>query len=572
MNKIKNIIEKENVKCAIILFIAAMFVCMPLLSNKIDITYDDGIQHIARLMGTYQSITEGQSFPVIMSNFCNGFGYSWNLFYSPLTAYLPLIFKIFGASFVGCIKMLMFVCVYSSCIAMYFCTKEITKNRKIALIAGIFYAFAPYRLTDMYIRNALAELATFTFLPMVFQGLYGILKNKPKREYIFMTGCIGLILTHTVITMYVAILCFIYLLTQFRKLKENKKIILKIVAYLGIILIVTSFFWMPLLEHKLSTNYEVFKHGRMERTEVLIALKLDFIDLFITKSSNIMIFEIGLVSIVVLALTPLSIKKMTKKFKQTDCYYFYIFSLAVSIICCFMTLDIFPFEKLPSILKMLQFSFRLLEFSAFFLSFVVAINIGVLASKIKYKDITIILGALMITTLMLCSHLNFTENEIDESKLWPAVAVTKDTKRVHAGCASFEYLPCKAFENRKYIEDRTDDVVVISGTATIENKQKDGTNLTCDIVNASEETQIELPYIYYLGYKVTLESNGKKQNLKTFETENGFVGIKVSNVENGKLKVEYSGTSIMHFSRFISVLGSILIIGKIVLIDKKRLP
>ena len=182
MSKIRAILEKENVKCIILLFIASLFICMPLISKKIDITYDDGIQHIARLMGTYQSIIEGQSFPVVMSNFCNGFGYSWNLFYSPLTAYLPLIFKIFGASFVECIKIFMFLCVFASAIAMYFCTKEITKNKKIAVLAGIFYVFAPYRLTDMYLRNALAELVSFTFLPMVFQGLYGILKNKPKRE------------------------------------------------------------------------------------------------------------------------------------------------------------------------------------------------------------------------------------------------------------------------------------------------------------------------------------------------------------------------------------------------------
>ena len=60
-------------------------------------TYDDGIQHICRLMGTYQSLQEGQT--KIMSNFCNGFGYSWNIFYSPLTALLPLIFKFIGASF-----------------------------------------------------------------------------------------------------------------------------------------------------------------------------------------------------------------------------------------------------------------------------------------------------------------------------------------------------------------------------------------------------------------------------------------------------------------------------------------
>lgn len=569
MSKIKAILEKENVKCIIILFIASLFICMPLISKKIDITYDDGIQHIARLMGTYQSITEGQSFSAIMSNFCNGFGYSWNLFYSPLTAYLPLIFKIFGASYIECIKIFMFLSVFASSITMYFCTKEITKNKKIAVLAGIFYVFAPYRLTDMYLRNAFAELVSFTFLPMVFQGVYGILKNKPKREYIFIAGCVGLILTHTVITLYVAIICFIYLLTQFKKLKESKKIIIKLIIYIITILIITSFFWIPLLEHKFNANYEVFKPGRMERTDVLIAFKLNFSDLFITKSSNIMIYEIGLVSVIALILTPVVIKKINKKLKGTDCYYFYLFSLITGIVCAIMTLNIFPFEHLPAVLKMLQFSFRLLEFSSFFFAFVVAINIKILIKKINYKDIFVITGLLMITTLMFVSHLHFSEEDIDESKLWPAVAVTENTGRVHAGCASFEYLPCKAFENRKYIEQRPDDVIVLNGTANIENKQKNGTNLSCDINNVTEETEIELPYIYYLGYKVTLENNGKKQNLKTFETENGFVGVKVSNIENGTLKVKYTGTTLMHISRFISVIGLGLVACKIVYIDKK---
>ena len=108
MDKIKNTLQRENVKNILILCLASMFICLPLLSGRLNIMYDDGIQHIARLIGTYQSIEEGQIFPVIMSKFCNNFGYSWNLFYSPLTAYTPLIFKIIGLSFIGCMKLFMF--------------------------------------------------------------------------------------------------------------------------------------------------------------------------------------------------------------------------------------------------------------------------------------------------------------------------------------------------------------------------------------------------------------------------------------------------------------------------------
>lgn len=182
MGKIKGILEKENTMNLLILCIAAILVCLPLLNQDLNIGYDDGVQHISRLIGTYQSIEEGQVFPVIMSKFCNGFGYSWNLFYSPVTAYVPLIFKLLGVSFTACIKLFMLAVTILSAITMYFFTKEITKNKKIAVIAGIFYIFAPYRLNDMYIRNALAELTSFVFLPMVFERTIWSVKEKAKKR------------------------------------------------------------------------------------------------------------------------------------------------------------------------------------------------------------------------------------------------------------------------------------------------------------------------------------------------------------------------------------------------------
>lgn len=561
MDKVKKILQRDIVKDILILCVASMFICLPLLSNKLNIMYDDGIQHIARLIGTYQSIQEGQTFPVIMSKFCNGFGYSWNLFYSPLTAYLPLMFKLIGLSFIGCMKLFMFLVVFVSGIAMYFFVKEVTKNNKIALLAGIFYIFAPYRLTDMYARNALAELTSFIFLPMIFHGLYGVLKQKPKREYFLIFGAVGLILTHTVITMYVAIICFFYLITQVKKLK-NRKIVKKLIVSLVFILLITSFFYIPLLEHKLLADYEVFKEGRMERTDVLIAFKLNFMDLFITPKENIMTYEIGFLSVILLVLSPIVIKKLKLKCKNTDFYRFYIFSLIAGLVSVLMTLKVFPFEKLPAILKMLQFSFRMLEFSSFFFAFVVAVNFGVLVKKVKYRDVIVILIVLMLLTTLFIPHLQFKDN-IDENRLIETVPVTQQTGRVHAGCASFEYLPCKAFENRSYIETRVDGVAVLEGNAQIDEQVKQNTNFSCVVYGVAEETKIELPYIYYLGYVVTLKKDGQIVKLDTFETENGFVGVSLPALEDANLEVTYEGTFLMRISAVFSVLGLILLLTRI---------
>lgn len=285
--------------------------------------------------------------------------------------------------------------------------------------------------------------------------------------------------------MYTAIFAIIYVLINIKKLKD-KRIIKLLIINILLILAITAFFWVPLLEHKMCAQYEVFKEGRMERTEVLIAYKLDFYRLFFTKSTDYMIYEIGIITIISLLLTPLAIKKL----KDKEYYKLYLFMLISGIVSIFMTLKIFPFEHMPSILKMIQFTFRLLEFSSFFFSIVAAINICALSKKIEAKEIIILLVVTMILTIPLKTHLRVLKN-YDESKLWPAVQVTQNTGRVHAGCASFEYLPSKAFENRSYIETREQNVIVLNENSSckIENEVKNGSKMSFDVKYVLKETR-----------------------------------------------------------------------------------
>ena len=556
---------KERIKNYIYIILIAIIVSIPLFNEDFNIFIDDGIQHICRMMGTYQSIAEGQTFPVIMSKFCNEFGYSWNLFYSPITTYVPLLLHFITNSFVLDVKIFMIFVTILSGITMYEFLYRVTKNKYIGLLGSAIYMLAPYRLTDMYIRMALAELTSFIFIPMIFHGLYSIFdedeaKNK-KSEVILILGAAGLILSHTVIAMYTAIIAFIYLLINVKKLK-NKTILKKLAVSVILILAITSFFWLPMLEQKVNADYEVFKEGRMERTEALVYYKLDLIDLVYTQNGN-MTFEIGLFTLIGLVFTPLAIKKIDKKYKGI-----YVFSLVTGIISVIMTLKIFPFEKLPSILKMLQFSFRMLEFSSFFLSVVAAINYVVIINKFKMKDVLVLTSVLILLTIPLARLVSY--KEIDENRLWPAVRVTEKTGRVHAGCASFEYLPSKAFENLDYIKTRENRVCVLEGNANIESEQKDGTNMTFELSNVQANTKLELPYIYYSGYTVTLKINDTQRELKTYESENGFVEVQLEeNIEAGIISVEYTGTSIMKNSMAISILAFTVMVVYYILSKQK---
>lgn len=591
---IPNIKSGEYANIAII-FIVSIFVCLPLLNKNCNIYIDDGIQHLCRLIGTEQTLVSKQFLPMIMSNFCNNFGYSWNIFYSPLTAYIPLIFRIFSFSFEICLKLFMFVVTVATGIAMYKFVIKITKNKNIAILASVLYIIAPYRITDMYVRMALAELTSFIFIPMVFSGMYSII-NENKKSSLLIIGASGLILTHTVVCMYTAMLCFVYLIVFIRKL--NKKSILNLLVSLLMIVLITSFYWVGLAQHYFSTSYEVFVPGRMERVDVLNFYKTSLSQLVYTDQEQKMIYEIGIVTFIGLLLTPIAIMKFEKQGKEKDFTKIYGLFGILGIVLTIMTLKIFPFEKLPGTFTMIQFTFRLFEFTSFFFAIISAVNFWILIKNFNIRDVIIISLIACLLTTIYGKKISY-EKKYDEKDFIEPRRVTKDVGRINAGMASFEYLPSKAFNCLKtYIADREDVPIILNNSdnqITISDYEKNGSNMKMKILKASpelangtdkvyevseeltneedtiseanqddesskanttsEDIEIELPYIYYLGYRVKID--GKE--VKYTESEHGFVQINVDKElnEEAEITVKYLGTNEMIIAFAVSLVSTV---------------
>ena len=570
LNKIK---DNKEYLCILLI---SIIVCIPLMNKNINIYKDDGIQHVCRLIGTYQTIKSGEMLPMIMASFCNNFGYSWNIFYSPLTAYAPLIFKIFNFTFTNCLKIFMFAVTLLSGITMYTFMMNVTKNKNVSLLSSILYVLAPYRITDMYIRIAVAELASFVFIPIIFDGLYSVLKEE-KLSFKLIWGTVGLILTHTVITMYMAIICLLYLVFNIKKLKSIK-IIRILVISLVCILLITSFYWVGLLQHHNATSYEVFVPGRMEVGNKLEYYKTEFYQLFHTNKDQTMIYAIGLVTVLGLVLTPIAWKNVEKDYKRT-----YVLFLIFGIILTIMTLTFFPFEKLPSIFKMIQFTFRLYEFTALFFAFVAGINYGIIIKNFKIFDVIVLA---VISTLLLIPYKSKLEYELstNEDRLIEGVRVTENTGRVHAGMASMEYLPSKAFKVlNTYIANRKDEPIITNGEAEILNYSKNRTNLEFELANMKSKQEadnqnnkteagltIELPYIYYLGYRVY--ANGSE--IEYAESDNGFVQIKINPAlyeQDVKINMKYTGTNEMIVASVISIVSAMIIVISEIILNMKNL-
>ena len=111
---------------------------------------------------------------------------------------------------------------------------------------------------------------------------------------------------------------------------------------------------------------------------------------------------------------------------------------------------------------------------------------------------------------------------------------------------------------------------MIKGEAEIKAQNKNEKESYFTIANVEDETQLELPYIYYPGYKVVMELDGNKQTIKTFETEKGFVGIQLPELNESKIEVKYTGTMLMVITEIVSIISLFVFLFYILYVKLKK--
>ena len=541
------ILKNRNLINIIVIILVSIFLSIPLLNKNLNVYVDDGIQHISRAYGTYLSIKDNKSIPNVISSFSNGFGYSWNLFYGPLSTFGIIIIKLFTSNFITAYKIFVFLCLILSGYFMYKFIYNYIGNYDVALLSAILYISFPYHLTDLYIRHALGEYVSFVFIPLVFLGLYNILYTSSKHYYLTI-GAVGLLVTHNLSTIIVLFFSALYIglnIEKINKTNVKKSLIVNIIF----ILTISCFYWMPLLETKIFCKYQVYEPGMMATRESVQDKGLKITQLFVSKNDGSFVFELGPHIIVMLAVSIMAIRLMDDEIKET-----YVFCLISGIISIWMSTKYFPWKLLPEEISIIQFPWRMMIMASFFFSITCSINAYVLVKKFDYKDVIIISCIAVFYTVAFRGYLLYDENLANIENITLGRISGKESEAI-AGLGKEEYLPVKAYQNRFYIATRDDYIDILEGSAIIQNEIKKGTHYTADIkVEGENYTILELPYIYYPGYEVRLDG----MITDTFETKNGFIGFVMGKNDNAKLEVNYVGTKIMNVSIIISSISLII--------------
>ncbi len=581
MKKIIENIRKDKVIHYIIIIAASLIAAIPLINLRIYGT-DDGYVHMLRIFGMEQILKEQNFPPFIYSKFANGFGYAINLFYSPIVTYGPLFFRIFGLHYYTCLKLFAYSTILISCFTMYNFLYDVSKKREIAILGAVIYAFIPYRLETIFNRFAIGEFTAYIFFPMLFHGLFNLLKGDGKKHYYIAIAAIGLILTHTISTEYSAIFALLYIIFNFKQLK-NKGVIKKIAINVIFILAITTFFTVPLMEHKILGNYVIFNSTSMKSLPSDVqnsTIKISQLFKDIGEVNGVS-FKIGIPLIILTLLGIVSYKKVDKNIRSE-----YITFTVIAMISLAMVTKLFPWIIMPKILTTLQFAWRMQAFFEFALSIICAINlyyfIDIICKKSSKNskdtkvhtktenlyNMLLLFAIIVIITSMMKIDYNYSYEK--EKFLTDEEYETKINEKNSIWSINREYLPEKVDVKKlgkSYLDYRENRVYVLDGNATIINEKKEDLQLEFDIENYKANTILELPYIYYLGYTVTTEQNEK---IQVFESDNGMLAIKLDeNIESAHITVKYTGTIIEKVSYLISAISIITFIGYVIYSKKQ---
>lgn len=560
----------KNKRCVpyIIITIIGILVSLPLIGLQIRGT-DDGWLHLIRIIGIDNAV-KNESFPfLIQPFFCNDWGYSMTAFYPSIVSYVPYFLSIFMGSFINGIKIFAAITVILSGITMYQFLMEITEKKKLALIGAIVYMILPYRLENIYNRFAIGEFTAFVFIPLVFLGLYNLLNGNGKKHYYIAIGATGLMLSHTISTIYTAVFCLIYILFNL-KLFFKKDVLIKCLINVIFILLISAIFWVPMLEFKQSAEYAIFEPDALKTSGKYVANNtIELWQLLKDKNEeNGVSFVIGIPFITMLLLGIFVFKKLDQKLKDL-----YITNIVLAVISIIMCTKFFPWIIMPDFLCTLQYPWRLLGFALFFLTPICAINVYFLIKEIKNKKTQdgiymIVILILFIFTLKELSSYQIGYQTIDSSYEEQIV----QNPKIHYFSVNRDYMPLKALkEQRGYLYTRTDETYVINGEAIISNEEKYGLKMKISLEKAKEGTKLELPYLFYPGYTVKLvEKSSAETIINTSESENGFLQIMIPHdIENAEIIVNYTGTTIEKTAYIGSGISVILFICYIIYFRKK---
>lgn len=536
----------KNYFVVFFLLIISLIPLVDLFHPGLPITHD-GQDHIARIANFYQNLREGNVIPRWAGNLNWGYGHPILEFLYPLPSYFASFFHFLGFTLVDSTKLVFGLSFVLSGITMYVFVKELLRDGKAALLAGLLYVIAPYRFVDLYVRGAIGEHVAFIFPPLIFYFLLRVLKNYSYWNVLGGSLSLGfLILSHNAITLMFLPLIFIYIFYLIFQCPNKKDFIFNILYIMLFGFGLSGFFWVPAFMEGKYTLRDIVTGGG-EYAASFVAWK-DFFDLAWSYGGSIALSKqigiahwLGIFGSIIAA------------------YYLYInknklwvLSLG-SLIVLGMTLFLMTSASSPiwqsiTILQKFQFPWRFLSLIVFLGALLSAIALHIASNKLKKILLLVLIAGLLLTNKDYWHAQGFLLK--DESFYKEIYNGTTDTG---------ESAPIWSV---RFMEKRpVSRVEIISGKGNIKEIKRNFTKREYKI-EALEKVRILENTLYFPGWNVLVD---EKPETIEFQDQNhrGLITFYVGKGEH-MVNIIYKETRIRKFSNVVSLISIIALLGFII--------
>lgn len=552
LNKIKN----ENTYFLLSLVLLSLLTVIFYMPGSDLISGYDAFFHYNRINALIEALKDG-SFPIYIEyDAANGYGYGTKLFYSDF-----MLLPIAGLAMITNLSFAYKVFVFSAlALSGYFTSVAVRKffqSDRVGYISGLLVAFGLFHLVGLFERSAFGEALSYIFIPIIAIGLWEIVYGNQRKWYVFSLGFGLLLLSHLITSLLTALIAFVFILCNIKRLFNDRKRLYSLIKGGLLVVIISAYALFPLFEQLQTTEFFLKYHKELVRPS---QQKLPFVDVlkgvfggyYFTSKPSVFGGGLGcgLFLTALLSLRLLLIKKTrTVAIRKADICFIIGFVLLVA------TSQVWPWGRFPfTLLKNIQFPWRLFEYVTFFWSIAAAVYLISLLERKKEKYYLLASTGVVLLLLLQIYFNSWNFHHID----FGAKASSKPNVDNLYNLGSLEYTPAKyvlyekSFWNR--IGERKDMAVSQQTTTLLSTYKHQKSRISFNIDTRGHEDIIEIPLFFYEGY--TAEFDGQSIPLK--ESDHGLVEILIKG--KGDIVIDFTGTFIQKYSFFITCLGFLLVI------------
>ena len=538
----KKFFAVSRIEAAVMLIVFATAI-LPLITvnciNGHDLEY-----HLLRIEALKTGIENGLPFLRVNMLFFGGEGYASSMFYPDFLLYIPALLRVLGIGINLSYHIFVAACIAMTIVSSFYCAKYITGSTVASLTAMAVTVLYQYHIDDIYTRSAVGEFTASVFVPFIIAGIYDLVCKGFKKPQILGIGAVGVVLCHTITTGYCLIFCVLafvfYIFGYFRSEKEisvaashSASELIKPIFTLLLVLALTAFYWLPMLEQLLTTSFRL--------TESVFELdheKLLVKDIF--KNINP---GMGIAPFILMLPGMFVLHRRSLRFADFCSLAGLLFTLTAT--------GLIPWSRLQNELAFLQFPWRSFIVAGPLLALAAGIYIDRLISEGEFSGAGAPkLAILTVLAIMIASAVgNYSRNaEGYYSYSDDYYEYARYTENVIGG----EWLP-EGAENRHRLSDDVGIAYASSGSAV--PVRRDRNSLYIDLNHAEE--YLDVPFLYYRGYEAVNTDTGEVLRAEA-GGENGRIRVYTKGARH--IFVHYPGTILQHLSTLLSLAALIFLV------------